>query len=191
MKSPEEFMSACLFSLTDRNFFQSGIFLPSMTWNTFVWAVTLVRRSLSADLMEFFPSFLGHTGQIHLLLYVLLQSMLSTVCSTTSSFFGIGKKSVYKILKAPDFRDLDNLGDPEKDVAISCSSRFVARLYDQKKSCASSHHNINKLQVKLATSRDASLVRLPPSEAALRQHILCASLQTKVWHAFCLVKSPI
>jgi hypothetical protein len=24
-------MSACLFSLTDRNFFQSGIFLPSMT----------------------------------------------------------------------------------------------------------------------------------------------------------------
>jgi hypothetical protein len=30
------------------------IFLPSMTWNTFVWAVTLVRRSLSANLMEFF-----------------------------------------------------------------------------------------------------------------------------------------
>jgi hypothetical protein len=48
-----------------------------------------------------------------------------------------------------DFHDLDNLGDPDKDVAISCSSRFVARLYDQKKSCASSHHNINKLQVKL------------------------------------------
>ena len=70
-------------------------------------------------------------------------------CDTTSSFFGIGKKSVYKILKAPYFHDLDNLGDPDKDVAISCSSRFVARLYDQKKSCASSHHDINKLQVKL------------------------------------------
>jgi hypothetical protein len=43
---------------------------------------------------------------------------------------------VYKILKdaATDFHDLDNLGDPDKDVAISCSSRFVARLYDQKKS---------------------------------------------------------
>jgi hypothetical protein len=65
MKSPKKFMSACLFSLTDRNFFQSGIFLPSTTWNTFVWAITLVRRSLSADLMEFF---LRHTGQIHLLL---------------------------------------------------------------------------------------------------------------------------
>jgi hypothetical protein len=31
LKSPKKFMSACLFSLTDRNFFQSGIFLPSMT----------------------------------------------------------------------------------------------------------------------------------------------------------------
>ena len=91
---------------------------------------------------------------------------------------------MYKILKdaASDFHDLDNLGDPDKDVAISCSSRFVARLYDQK-SFASSHHNINKLRVKLATGRDASLVRLPPSEAALRQHILRASFQTKVWHA--------
>jgi hypothetical protein len=29
--TPKKFMSACLFSLTDRNFFQSGIFLPSMT----------------------------------------------------------------------------------------------------------------------------------------------------------------
>jgi hypothetical protein len=45
----------------------------------------------------------------------------------------IGKMSMYKILKdaAPDFHDLDNLGDPDKDVAISCSSRFVARLYEQ------------------------------------------------------------
>ena len=77
-------------------------------------------------------------------------------CDTISSFFGIGKKSVYKILKAPDFHDLDNLGDPDKDVAISCSSRFVARLYDQKKSFASSHHNINKLQVKLTTFRSGT-----------------------------------
>ena len=82
---------------------------------------------------------------------------------------------------ASDFHDLDKLGDPDKDVAISCSSRFVARLYDQKKSFVSSHHNINKL----ATSRDANLVRLPPSEAALRQYILRASFQTKVWHASC------
>jgi hypothetical protein len=76
----------------------------------------------------------------------------------------------------PDFHDLGNLGDPDKDDAFSCSLRFVARLYDQKKSFASSHHNINKLRVKLVTGRDASLVTLPPSEAALRQYILRASL---------------
>jgi hypothetical protein len=110
-------------------------------------------------------------------------------CDITSSSLELAK-SVYKILKAPDFHDLDNLGDPDKDVAISCSSRFVARLCDQK-SFASSHHNINKLRVKLATSRDASLVRLPPSEAALRQYILRASFQTKVWHASCLAKPPL
>ena len=86
-----------------------------------------------------------------------------------------------------DFHDLDKLGDPDKDVAISCSSRFVARLYDQKKSFVSPHHNINKL----ATSQDASLVRLPPSEAALRQYILRASFQTKAWHASCLAKPPL
>jgi hypothetical protein len=113
-------------------------------------------------------------------------------CNTTSSFFGNGIKLVYKILKdaASDFHDLDNLdnlGDPDKDVAISCSSRFVARLYDQK-SFAS---YINKLRVKLASGRDASLVRLPPSEAALRQHILRASFHTKVWHDSCLAKPPL
>jgi hypothetical protein len=55
--------------------------------------------------------------------------------------------SVYKILKdaAPDFHDLGNLGDPDKDDAFSCSLRFVARLYDQKKSFASSHHNMKNL----------------------------------------------
>jgi hypothetical protein len=112
-------------------------------------------------------------------------------CNTTSSFFGNGKKLVYKILKdaASDFHFLDNLEDRDKDVDISCSSRLVARLYDQK-SFASSHHNINKLRVKLATGQDASLVRLPPSEAALRQHILRDSFQTKVWHS-CLAKPPL
>jgi hypothetical protein len=38
------------------------------------------------------------------------------------------------------------------------------------KSFASSHHNINKLWVKLATGQDASLVRLPPSEAAVKTY---------------------
>jgi hypothetical protein len=51
-----------------------------------------------------------------------------------------------------DFHDLDNLGDPDKDVAISCSSGFVARLYDQKKSFAPSHHNTKKLRIRVSAS---------------------------------------
>ena len=114
-------------------------------------------------------------------------------CDTTSSLFGIGKKSVFKVLKeaAFDFSDLYNLGDSDTETAISCSRRFVARLYDQKKNYASCHQDINKLRVKLATSKDSSLVRLPPSEAALRQHILRASFQTKIWHASFLAKPPL
>jgi hypothetical protein len=73
---------------------------------------------------------------------------------------------VYKILKAPDFHDLDNLGDPDKDVAISCSSWFVARLYDQKKSFASSHHNINKLQVKLTSASSCVLYKSGQSKTS-------------------------
>jgi hypothetical protein len=40
---------------------------------------------------------------------------------------------------ASDFHDLDNLGDPDKDVAISCSSRFVVG-FMIRMSFASSHH---------------------------------------------------
>jgi hypothetical protein len=50
---------------------------------------------------------------------------------------------------------------------------------DGQKSFASSHHNINKLRVKLATGPDAS------------QHILRASCQIKVWHTSCLAKPPL
>jgi len=50
---------------------------------------------------------------------------------------------------------------------------------------------MNKLCVKVDTSRDASLVRLSPSEAALKQHSLRASLQTQIWTASYIAKSPI
>jgi hypothetical protein len=58
--SPKTFMSACLFSLTDRNFFQSGIFLPSMTWNTFLCMGSHFGTMLSfSRLNGFFSEFFG------------------------------------------------------------------------------------------------------------------------------------
>ena len=56
-------------------------------------------------------------------------------CDTTSSFFGIGKKSVFKVLKetADYFKDLDKLRNSDKDEAFTCSRNFLTRLYDQNK----------------------------------------------------------
>jgi hypothetical protein len=63
------------------------------------------------------------------------------------------------------------------DSSLSCSSRFVARLYDQK-SFASSHHNINKLRVKLATGRDASLVACAPGRTL---HVISEREEHSSW----------
>ena len=41
------------------------------------------------------------------------------------------------------------------------------------------HYNYYPMRVKLAASKDVSLVRLPLCEAALEQHVLRTSFQTK------------
>jgi hypothetical protein len=58
---------------------------------------------------------------------------------------------------------------------------LVADLYDPKGSAKSVHRDVNKLRVKLALSKDSSRVKLPPSEAAFRQHILRVAFQVYVW----------
>ena len=45
--------------------------------------------------------------------------------------------------------------------------------------------------VKLATSEDKSLVRLPPCEAELKQHVLRASFETNIWSALPIAEPPI
>jgi hypothetical protein len=50
-----------------------------------------------------------------------------------------------------------------------------------KGSAKSVHRDLNKLGVKLALSKDSSLVKLPPSESAFRQHILRVAFQVYVW----------
>ena len=62
--------------------------------------------------------------------------------------------------------------------------KCVIRLYDQRKNCQTSHHDTNKLRLKFATSRDASLVRLSPSEAALIE-------LTQIWTAWHVAKPHI
>jgi 5'-3' exonuclease len=104
-------------------------------------------------------------------------------CDTTSSYFGIGKKTVYKILKqnTTKYQTLTNLASSDVDTCVEAGRLLVANLYDPKGSAKSVHRDLNKLRVKLALSKDSSLVKLPPSEAAFRQHILRVAFQVYVW----------
>ena len=82
---------------------------------------------------------------------------------TTSAFFGIGKKSVYKALKDfPDrFLDLTALSDLDIDQAISVSRNLISHLYEPKRKFTKVHTDLNKLRVTMSTRKDCSLVGLP------------------------------
>jgi hypothetical protein len=91
-----------------------------------------------------------------------------TGCDTTSSFFGIGKKTVYKTRKqnTTKYQTLTNLASSDVDTCVEAGRLLVADLYDSNGSAKSVHRDLNKLRVRLALSKDSSLVKLPPSEAA-------------------------
>ncbi|CAC5359720.1 unnamed protein product [Mytilus coruscus] len=117
-----------------------------------------------------------------------------TGCDTNSSFFGLGKKSMFKLLqrdaeKFPTLPISFSTGDQES--AVNDGRAFVASLYDPKGKFRNLHDDLNKLRVKFATTKDANLVRIPPCENSFLQHILRAMLQTQVWMSSHIVKSAI
>jgi hypothetical protein len=69
--------------------------------------------------------------------------------------------------------------DTEQTICVA--RKVVAKLYDSKAKYKSCHTNLNKLRVRLATSKDCFLVRIPPSESAFKHNALRASIQTKTW----------
>jgi 5-bromo-4-chloroindolyl phosphate hydrolysis protein len=99
-----------------------------------------------------------------------------TGCDTTSSFFGIGKKSMFKALKETtnQFSDLSRIEYSDIDDSVDLSRKLISRLYDPKGKSKRCHNDLNKLRVKLATVKDSTLVILPPiaSEDTFKQHVL-------------------
>ena len=116
-----------------------------------------------------------------------------TGCDATSSLFGIGKRTVFKVLKdSPEnFRDLSILADCDTDKSIDASRKLVYRLYDQKGKLKEDHADLNKLRVRLATLRDACLAKLPPCEVTFTQHVLLSSLQINIWMTAHVAKPPM
>jgi hypothetical protein len=87
--------------------------------------------------------------------------------------------------------DLSELKDPDLESSICVARKVVAKLYDPKAKYNSCHTNLNKLLVRLATSKDCFLARIPPSESAFKQHVLRASIQTKLWMTSHQAKPPV
>ena len=87
--------------------------------------------------------------------------------------------------------DLVNLANCDVEESVSVARKFVAMLYDQKGKFKNLHSDLNKMRVKLATTKDASLAKLPPCESTFTQHLLRASLQTSIWMSSHLPKPPI
>ena len=83
-----------------------------------------------------------------------------------------------------------NLAGSDIETSVTVGRQFIADLYDPKGKAQSVHGDLNKLRVKSALSKDASLVRLPPSEASFRQHIFRVSLQVYVWMNAHIAKPP-
>jgi uncharacterized protein YhaN len=103
------------------------------------------------------------------------------------------KKYVFKLIKSStaEISDLSQLRDPNLESSICVARKVVAKLYDPKAKYKSYHTNLNKLRVRLATSKDCSLVHIPPSESAFKQHVLRASIQTKTWITSHQAKPPV
>ena len=65
--------------------------------------------------------------------------------------------------------ELVSLTNADLETTINAARHAVSLLCDPKGKFKSCHHDLNILGVELATSKDASLSRIPPSEPSYKQ----------------------
>ena len=94
-----------------------------------------------------------------------------TGCDTVSSFGGRGKKTAWKIWQVfPDVTEAFEhllMEDDISDSVMSVLERFVVLLYDR----TSDQVSVNDSRKQLFTQKSRSLENLPPTQAALVEHI--------------------
>jgi len=66
-----------------------------------------------------------------------------------------------------ELSDLVSLTNADPETTINAARHAVSLLCDPKRKFKSCHHDLNMLRVKLATSKDAPLSRIPPSDHPL------------------------
>lgn len=105
-------------------------------------------------------------------------------CDSVSCLFGIGKKTVMKSLIDKGFeyfKGLNDLAGTDERKAVDGARKLISHLYDAKRKHHQHHNNLNALRVRLANTKEASLLKLPPCESSFLQHVKRASWQTKAW----------
>ena len=109
-----------------------------------------------------------------------------TGCDTTSQFLGCGKKTVWAVWNSfPDLTDMlvaltlnPNMFGIES-IHMQRIERFVVLMYS--KGCCAA--GVNEGRFRLFTSGTKSLESIPPTQAALFQHVKRAILQSSFyWH---------
>ncbi|XP_033109669.1 uncharacterized protein LOC117110927 [Anneissia japonica] len=78
-------------------------------------------------------------------------------------------------------KNLQTLKCDNEVKTISSSTEFVTALYDPALKFKGTHKSLNKLRVRMASTRCTLVSKLPPCEASFLQHVKRASWQTKTW----------
>ena len=87
-----------------------------------------------------------------------------------------------------ELSDLVSLTNADLETTMNTAKHALSFLYDPKGTFKSCHHDLYMLLVKLATSKDALLSRIPPSEPSFKQHVVRSSIQATAWMASHLAK---
>ena len=107
-----------------------------------------------------------------------------------SSFAGIGKKTAWAAWNVyPEvteaFEELMHMADPISDRTLEVIERFVVLMYSR----TSDLSRINNARKQLFAQKSRSLENIPPTQAALEQHLKRARYQCNCWN-MCLSPDP-
>lgn len=115
-----------------------------------------------------------------------------TGCDTTSAFCGRGKKTAWDTwLVYPEvteaFHEMLQMPQELSDLSLSQLERFVVLIYDRTSACV----GVNEARKHLFTRKSRSLENIPPTQAALRQHIKRAMYQAHVWNLALVIRPQL
>ena len=104
---------------------------------------------------------------------ILPETRALTGCDTASGIYGIGKKTLMKVItKTPEnFSELVKLSGTDGDATLQQARKLFSSLYDQRGKEYNYHNDLNKLRTRMAKQKDLSLSKILPCEASFLQHV--------------------